>query len=76
MKDAVPKVRKPSIRLTKNGFLAEITRSRAAIGNIFHYIIQNEGSPEILAWGQERSLKDARSCVREFIEREASRKLG
>ena len=62
------KSRKPTLRIQRHGFRAEITRSKSAIGNIYHYVIMREDSPEILSWGQERSLKDARAYVRDYIE--------
>lgn len=71
------KSRKPALRIQRHGFRAEITRSKSAMGNIYHYLIHREGSPEILSWGQERSLKAARACVSDYIEYEIKRtKLG
>ena len=71
------KSRKPALRIQRNGFKAEITRSKSGFGNIYHYVIQREGSPEILSWGQERSLKAARACVSDYIEYKMKRaKLG
>lgn len=65
--------RKPTLRISRNGYRAEITRSKSTIGNIYHYVIMREGSPEIVSWGQERSLKDARACVSDYIESKFSR---
>jgi hypothetical protein len=67
------KSRKPTLRIRRHGFRAEITRSTSGIGNIYHYVIVHEDSPEILSWGQERSLKAARACVSEFIARKFAR---
>jgi hypothetical protein len=71
---AVPKKsKKPTLRVQRHGFRAEITRSNSAIGHIYHYIIQQDDSREILCWGQERSLKEARTCVNEYIDRKLRR---
>jgi hypothetical protein len=55
------------LRVKRAGYCAEITRSNSSIGHIFHYIVYREGSREILSWGQERTLKSARSCVNDCI---------
>jgi hypothetical protein len=58
----------PTLRIDRDGYCAEITRSLSGLGNIYHYIVMGEGSREILHWGQERSLKTARACVADFID--------
>jgi hypothetical protein len=63
----------PTLRINRDGFRAEITRSKSAIGNIYHYIVMHDDSRDILHWGQERSLKAARACVTDFIEHKLRR---
>jgi hypothetical protein len=57
----------PNTRIERYGFIADIIISKYAPGDIFHYIIQRQGSAEILHWGQERSFEKAMECVEEFL---------
>jgi hypothetical protein len=56
-----------SIHVEKNGFIADIVVSKNGSGDIFHYVIQKVGSPEIVHWGQELSFHRAMECVEEFF---------
>jgi hypothetical protein len=58
-----------------SGYIAEIipSASRVLGGIIFHYVIQREGSSEIVHWGQEVSLQRAKECVKEFIDQRNSK---
>ena len=59
----------PTARLQKYGFIADIVvSSNASAGNIYHYVIQPEGSREIVFWGQELSFKRALDSVEDFFE--------
>ena len=58
------------VRIPRKGFLAEIFVSSTTLlagGKIFHYVIQREGLPEVVHWGQETSLKDAMKSVEDFF---------
>jgi hypothetical protein len=56
-------MRKPHTRIRKYGFIAEIIVGTHEDHEVFHCIIQREGSPEVLSWGQQRSLKEALDCA-------------
>jgi len=56
------------MRIQKQQFFAEILddgRTRRA----YHYIIQREGSGEILLWSQEDSLRNAVAAAERELER-------
>jgi hypothetical protein len=48
-----------TVRVERKPFFADILCDRLE-PNLFTYVVQKEGSTEILGWGQVRSLKDAR----------------
>src|SRR5947209_7754129 len=60
---ATPEVTPSNIRIQKSGFIADILVSQNGSGEIFHYVIQREGFPEIVHWGQEVSLQRAMDSV-------------
>jgi hypothetical protein len=59
----------PTARLQKFGFIADIVVSnQREAGTIYHYVVQPEGSHEIVFWGQELSFKRALDSVESFFE--------
>jgi hypothetical protein len=59
----------PTPRIQKYGYLADIVVSNTEAGpQIFHYVIQHEGSAEIIHWGQELSLQRALESVEQYLE--------
>lgn len=64
-----------SKRIERNGYLAEIMVSHSTLmdATIYHYVIQRQGWPEVLHWGQEVSLQRALECVNDFIDRRTSK---
>jgi hypothetical protein len=68
---------KPSnTRIQRNGYIADVVLSESLIsasGYIYHYIIQREGSAEIVTWGQEVSMESALECVNDFMDRRSSK---
>jgi hypothetical protein len=59
----------PTARLQKFGFIADIVVSNHHdSGTIYHYVVQPEGSREIVFWGQELSFKRALDSVETFFE--------
>jgi hypothetical protein len=59
----------PTARLQKYGFIADIVVSTDKdAGTIYHYVVQPEGSREIVFWGQELSFKRALDSVESFFE--------
>lgn len=66
----------PTARLQKFGYVADIIVSNQKdYGTIYHYVVQPEGSNEIVFWGQELSFKRALDSVESFFEpfRQAAR---
>ena len=60
------------MRLTRDGYIAEIILGRAT--GLYHYLVTKENSAEILAWGQENTVEAARTSIDNFIDHEKSRK--
>ena len=59
----------PTARLQKYGYIADIIVSNQQdYGTIYHYVVQPEGSNEIVFWGQELSFKRALDSVESFFE--------
>ncbi|HEU4416758.1 MAG TPA: MEDS domain-containing protein [Candidatus Angelobacter sp.] len=48
-----------TLTLRSGGLLADIVTDRVHPGEAFHYVVQQNGSPEILSWGQEPSMDAA-----------------
>lgn len=48
-----------SLTLRSGEFLADIVTDRVNPGEAFHYVVQKNGSPEVLSWGQEYSMDAA-----------------
>jgi hypothetical protein len=46
-------------RLSRGRFYADFRRDKRLVPEIYHCIIQREGSAEILRWTQHRTLEDA-----------------
>jgi hypothetical protein len=65
---AVPAPVVPNTRVQKNGFIADIVISNhESAPKIFHYVIQHEGSTEIVHWGQELSLQRALESIEQYL---------
>jgi len=66
---ARPSENVPTPRIEKYGYIADIVVSNTEAGSqIFHYVIQHEGSAEIVHWGQEVSLQRALESVQQYLE--------
>jgi hypothetical protein len=72
---AAPEPRPSNTRIERNGYIADIiiSPSRALGGDIYHYIIQREGSAEVVHFGQEVSMQRAIECVDEFLDSRSGR---
>jgi hypothetical protein len=57
-----------NVRIERAGYIADIFVSSSPFGHIYHYVIQRQGSPEIVYWGQETSMQSAKECVNDYIE--------
>ena len=63
-----------SKRLHLNGHFADILTDHRTDPPVFHWLIQAEGSSEVLVWGQEASDADAEYQARTYLEGIAERK--
>ena len=61
-------------RLKMGNYYADFRRDERLIPEVYHCIIQREGSSEILAWSQYRSLDAAREAAQAEIRRLCSSK--
>ena len=63
------------LRFEMGGYVADIVIDEKTEPPIHHWIIQKAGSPEILYWGQEPTLEEAKSaaysCMENLIGRES-----
>ncbi|HZI58705.1 MAG TPA: MEDS domain-containing protein [Verrucomicrobiae bacterium] len=48
-----------TLTLRVGNFLADIVTDRVNPGEAFHYVVQKNGSPDVLSWGQELSMDAA-----------------
>ena len=62
------------LRFEMSGYVADIIIDEKTEPPIHHWIIQRADSPEILYWGQEHTLEEAKSaahsCLQNLIGRE------
>ena len=56
-------------RLRVGDYHADFRRDKRLVPEVYHGIIQREGSNEILSWSQYRSLDDAREAAEAEINR-------
>ena len=59
-------------RLKLGDYYADFRRDKRLVPEVYHCIIQREGSNEILAWSQYRSLDAARLAAKAEINRLSS----
>jgi hypothetical protein len=58
----------PLATLRRGPFRAQIVPDRFYRNRLFHFVIQRQGSAAVLAWGQERSLEEARHAAERRLE--------
>lgn len=60
-------------QLSHNGYVADFFVNAKYDPPVYHYIITSKESPEIVSWGQERSMDAAEAealrCMKEFTAR-------
>ena len=61
-------------RLKVGDYYADFRRDKRLVPEVYHCIIQREGSNEILSWSQYRSLDAARQAAEADIKRLSSSK--
>lgn len=57
------------MRIRKQGFFADILYDGRSQPAVYHYIVQREGSKEILHWNQESSEERAIKAARKELQR-------
>ena len=65
--DSTP--RPPAHKFHKYGYVAEIISSPSPGGELFHYVVQQEGSSGIVHWGQETSYERAMESIEDFLSK-------
>lgn len=65
-----------SFRIGRGGWFADIVASKNDVQPIYHYIVQREGSSQVLGWGQSLELSAARAEAEFILFQYASTKLG
>lgn len=55
-------------RLTHQGFFADIIYNDRVDPPIYHWVVQREGDPEVLAWGTDRTREGADAAARRTME--------
>lgn len=62
----------PNTRLMVGDYIADILADRRGPRPIFHWIVQQIGSADVLYWGQEHSFEDAESAASDCLKRLAT----
>ena len=57
-----------NIRLTLENFFADILCDKRSSPEIWHWIVQRDGSPEIIQWGHEDTQEKAEEEARAFLQ--------
>jgi len=68
LKNKTPVGGESNIRLKLKDFFADILCDRRSRPEIWHWIVQRKGSPEILNWGHESSKDRAEEEARAYLE--------
>ena len=55
-------------RIRYGRYYADFCRDSQVAPEIYHYVIQREGSNEIISWDQRRSLKDAMEAAQKELQ--------
>lgn len=59
--------------LSSGGYEAEFFSDRGSDAAVVHYVVTKKGSSDILAWGQEKTAKDAEraalDCMHDLYQR-------
>lgn len=55
------------MRVTRQPYFADISRDGRVHFELWHWIVQREGSQEILGMGQERTEDEARECAEQCM---------
>ncbi len=77
-KETAAKSQRSNIRLVRSPFFADVVCDTHSHPSVHHWIVQREGSPDIVQWGQEASLEEAESAAAAYLDElvERERKTG
>ncbi|MGI9101766.1 MAG: hypothetical protein ACR2IF_04905 [Terriglobales bacterium] len=70
---AAARRKKVNIHLVCGAFFADVVTDSRVNPPIHHWIVQRQGSPEVVHWGQEASLEAAESAASSFMNDLAER---
>ena len=56
-------------RVRRGNYFADFRRDKRLTPEIYHCVIQRDGSPEVLAWSQYRSLQAAMQAAENDLQR-------
>ncbi len=66
--------RRKNIHLVRGAYFADVVTDTRSNPPVHHWIVQREGSPEVVHWGQEKSIAQAESaaasCLDDLNQRE------
>ena len=57
------------VRIRLADHYADVVCNRRSTPEIWHWVVQREGSMEILKWGQERQRANAEMAARNYLKR-------
>ncbi len=60
--------RKKNIHLVRGRYFAVVVTDTRSNPPVHHWIIQREGAPEVVHWGQESTLAEAESAAASFLD--------
>jgi len=70
---AAKKDKAAQLRLECPPYFTDVISDLRSQPPIYHWLVHREGSPQILQWGQEHTLKKAKSAATAFIRDLAAR---
>ena len=71
--DAAAKRGKSNFRIQVGPFFADVVVDSGVNSPVYHWIVQREGAPEIVQWGQDSTLAAAESAATSFLNDLAGR---
>jgi len=55
-------------RLIVGDYIADVLLDTREHAQLYHWIVQKTGSPEIIYWGQESSFDEAKSAAQSYLD--------
>ncbi|MGI9101427.1 MAG: hypothetical protein ACR2IF_03190 [Terriglobales bacterium] len=71
---AAAKRKKSTVHLVSGSFYADVVTDSHADPPVHHWIVQREGSPKVVHWGQETTFEEAHRAAKAFLEELTERK--